>query len=215
MKSLAFVALLAPSPVLAHPHIFIDVGLEVLVDDSGQMESVRVTWAYDALYSLLITEEFGLDTDGDAVLTPQEEAELAGFDMKWVPGFNGDLLAQLGTEVLALSGPQEPTAVMREGRIVTTHLRRVAQTPKIAGQALVFKPFDPTFYTAYDVRLAVKVTGMDGCQIGKQEPDIDREMQELQAALSLLGQDQDAFEMGFPEVGESFATAIEISCAPF
>jgi len=65
------------------------------------------------------------------------------------------------------------------------------------------------------VRLAVKVTGMDGCQIGKQEPDIDREMQELQAALSQLGQDQDAFEMGFPEVGESFATAIEISCAPF
>lgn len=215
MKKIALIALLAPAPVFAHPHIFIDVGLEAVVDDKGQLEAVRVTWAYDALYSLLVSEDFGLDQDGDAVLTPAEEAELAGFDMKWVPGFNGDLVAQLGDAVLALSGPNEPTAVMREGRIVTTHLRHVAQTPKITGQTLVFKPFDPTFYTAYDVRLAVKVTGMDGCQIGKHEPDLDNEMQQLQAELSRLGQDQDAFEMGFPEVGESFATAIEISCAPF
>ena len=215
MRSLALVALLAPAPALAHPHIFVDVGLEVLVDETGQLEAVRVTWAYDALYSLLITEDFGLDADGDAVLSPEEEAQLAGFDMRWVDGFNGDLVGTLGDTPLTLSGPQDPTAVMREGRIVTTHLRRVAGTPDITGLALVFKPFDPTYYTAYDVRLAVKVTGMEGCEIGKQEPDLDSEMVQLQRELSELLQDQDSIEMGFPEVGESFATAIEISCAPF
>lgn len=215
MRSLALVACLAPAPVFAHPHIFVDVGLEVMVDAQGQLEAVRVTWAYDALYSLLITEDFGLDVDGDAVLTPAEEAQLTGFDMRWVDGFNGDLVGTLGDAALTLSGPKEPTAVMREGRIVTTHLRTVDERPKITGQRLVFKPFDLTYYTAYDVRLAVKVAGLEGCQIGKQEPDLDSEMVQLQKELSLLLQDQDSIEMGFPEVGESFATAIEITCAPF
>lgn len=215
MKHLAMIAFLAPAPVLAHPHIFVDVGLEVMVDDAGQLQAVRVTWAYDALYSLLITEDYGLDPDGDAVLTPQEEATLSGFDMRWVEGFNGDLVGYLGETALTLSGPMEPTAVMREGRIVTTHMRRVEGAPDIAGQALVFKPFDPTYYTAYDVRLAVGVSGIDGCLIGKQEPDLDREMEKLQAELAQLGRDQNAIEMGFPEVGEAFATTIEISCAPF
>ncbi len=213
MKRLALLACLAPAPALTHPHIFVDVGLEVMVDAEGRMEAVRVTWAYDALYSLLITEDYGLDSDGDAVLTPGEEAQLAGFDMRWVEGFNGDLVGQLGEAALTLSGPEAPTAVMREGRIVTTHLRRVAGAPQITGEALVFKPFDPTFYTAYDVRLAVKVNGFEGCMIGKQEPDLDREMKKLQDELAQLGQDQDALEMGFPEVGEAFATRIEISCA--
>ena len=213
MKRLALIAMLAPAPAFPHPHIFVDVGLEVFLSAEGQLEAVKVTWAYDAFYSLLITEDYGLDTDGDAVLTPEEETQLAGFDMRWVEGFNGDLLAQLGAEELVLSGPTAATAAMQEGRIVTTHLRHVEGAPLIEGQALVFQPYDPTFYTAYDVRLAVKVSGMDGCMIGKTEPNLDEEMQNLQAALAQLGRDQDAVEMGFPEVGAAFATRIEVTCA--
>jgi ABC-type uncharacterized transport system substrate-binding protein len=213
MKKFALIALLAPAPALAHPHIFVDFGLEVILDETGQLEAVKVTWAYDALYSLLITEEYELDPDGDAVLTPEEEAKLSGFDMRWVPGFNGDLVGLLGDARLTFSGPQSPTAMMSEGRIVTTHIRQVEGTPKVTGQALSFKPYDPTFYTAYDVRLAINVTGMIGCMISKEEPDLDREMQKLQGELSNLGRDQNAVEMGFPEVGEAFATQIQVSCA--
>ncbi|MGB3244273.1 MAG: DUF1007 family protein [Sulfitobacter sp.] len=215
MKWVSVIATLLATPLGAHPHIFVDAGLELIVDEQGRLAQVRVTWAYDALYSLLITEDYGLDADGDAVLSSAEEAQLAGFDMQWVPGFNGDLVGSLGDKPLVLGGPKDVTAVMREGRIVTTHLRDVAGLPAVAGEIITFAPFDPSYYTAYDVTQRVSVTGMDGCMIAKDSPDLDVEMEKLQAELATLGQDQDAVEMGFPEVGAAFATKVRISCAGF
>lgn len=213
MKWIAVVAALFATPLGAHPHIFVDVGLVAIVDDQGRLTGVRVTWAYDALFSLLVTEDKGLDMDGDAVLTPEEEAKLTGFDMQWVEGYNGDLVGTLDGTALTLSRPKEPTAVMRAGRIVTTHLREIAGAPKIGSKTLLFKPFDPTYYNAYDVKMGVSVEGLDGCAISTEPPDLDSEMQKLQDELALLGQDQNTFEMGFPEVGEAFATQVQISCA--
>ena len=206
--------LAAPQGVRAHPHIFVDVGLEGIVDDQGRLTQVKVTWAYDALFSLLVTEEKGLDPDGNAVLTPEEEATLAGFDAQWVPGFNGDLVADLNGRALGLSGPKSPTAVMREGRIVTTHLRDVTGGPDVAGKVLSFAPFDPSYYTAYDVTMGVTMRGIEGCEISKDAPDLNQEMLKLQTELALLGRDQDSIEMGFPEVGANFATRVVITCAP-
>lgn len=213
MKWIAVFAALIATPLGAHPHIFVDVGFEVVVDDQGRLTGVKVTWAYDALFSLLITEDMGMDADGNAVLTPSEETELTGFDMQWIAGYNGDLVGTLDGAALVLSRPTVPTAVMREGRIVTTHMRQVEGTPKITGKVLAFKPFDPTYYTAYDVTMGVKVVGMEGCTIDTQLPDLDAEMQKLQDELAQLGQDQDSIEMGFPEVGEAFSTQVRISCA--
>jgi ABC-type uncharacterized transport system substrate-binding protein len=214
MKKFAVLVALIASPLGAHPHIFVDVGIEGIVDAKGRLTQVKVTWAYDALFSLLITEDAGLDKDGDAVLTPQEEAQLVGFDANWTRGYNGDLVGQLNGRELTLSRPKSPTAIMREGRIVTTHLRDVAGRPMIAGKVIEFRPFDPTYYTAYDVTMGVRMRGVDGCEVQMKEPDLNKEMQELQGLLAQLGQEQDSIEMGFPEVGASFATTIVITCAP-
>ncbi|MCR8826932.1 DUF1007 family protein [Pseudosulfitobacter koreensis] len=215
MRSLAAIALICTATApQAHPHIFIDAGLVAIVDDAGALQAVEVTWAYDAFYSLLITEDFGLDPDGDAVLTPQEEEQLRGFDMQWIPGYDGDLVARLDGAPLKLSRPRDVSLVMREGRIVTTHVRDVVGAPVLAGHSLSMKPFDPTYYTAYDVTLNVTVEGLDGCMIARHLPDLDAGMKQMQSALSKLGRDEDAIEAGFPEVGEAFATEVEMTCAP-
>ncbi len=56
-------ALMMPAPALSHPHIFIDAGLDVIFDDDGRLTHVKVTWVYDAFYSLLTMEERALDQD--------------------------------------------------------------------------------------------------------------------------------------------------------
>jgi ABC-type uncharacterized transport system substrate-binding protein len=189
------------------------VGFDLRVDAAGRLEAVEVTWAYDALYSLLVTEEMGLDADGDMVLTEGEERALTGFDMNWIEGFEGDLEARLEGQKLALSGPKQPTARLSEGRIVTTHLRRLEVPQNLAGTLLTLKPFDPTYYTAYEVTLAVTVSGGALCDIEKQLPDLDAETKRLQEELAALGRDESTIEMGFPEVGENFATEVQVRCA--
>lgn len=213
MKRLAVIlSCLLGTPVLAHPHIFIDAGLELIFDERNRLAQVRVTWEYDEFYSLLITEDYKLDSDFDGHLTPPEEAVLAGFDANWVEGYDGDLKITLGGQPLILSGPKAPTARMENGRITTTHLRDVEGAPQLGGDILSAKMFDPTHYTAYDVTRPVTLTGLDTCALEKIEPNLDVELEKLQERLAQLGPDVNIEEMGFPNVGDAFATEIVVVC---
>lgn len=200
-----------PLPALAHPHVFIDTGLEFITDDAGHLTHIRVTWAYDEFFSLLNLEDMRLDQDGDGVLTEAEEQFLAGFDAEWIEGYNGDLVVFSQGVPVPLSGPLEPTATTEDGRIITTHLRAVEGGP-VPANALSAKAFDETYYTAYEVTRPVTVTGTDICQIERIEPDIDGQLAQMQAFLRTLDVDYDLEENDIPLVGENFATEIRVSC---
>ncbi|WP_171232607.1 DUF1007 family protein [Ruegeria sp. HKCCA4812] len=200
-----------PMQANAHPHVFIDTGLEFVVDDAGQLTHVRVTWAYDEFYSLLVLEDMKLDQDADGVLTESEERFLTGFDTQWVEGYNGDLVVTADGNHVALSGPMEAQATVEDGRVVTTHLRAV-EAGSVAAVALSAKAFDETFYTAYEVTRPVTVTGPAACQIDRFDPDIDGELAQMQAFLLTLDADYDLEENDIPLVGERFATEIRVSC---
>ncbi len=204
-------ALLAPA-ASAHPHIYIDTGLEVIFDDSGALTHIRVTWQYDELYSLLVTEDMGLDPDFDGELTTAEQARLTGFDMNWVAGFNGDLEAADGAQPLPLSGPIEPTATFADGRITTTHLRRV-MTPVDFSEPVVIKPYDPTYYTAYDVTLPIVITGSDACRSRVKMPDITAGLSALRDQLSGLDANADPGDAGLPNIGGALASEVIVICA--
>lgn len=205
-------ALLAcATPLGAHPHIFVDTGLEVIVDAEGRLTHLRITWAYDEFYSLLVTEDRGLDPDYDGVLTETEVASLNGFDMQWVEGFNGDTVLLNGTEEVALSGPQEVTTTFSEGRIITTHLRAVeGDVPDAKG--LVIKPYDPTYYTAYEVASKVGIEGNDNCRARVKMPNMSADLRALQADLSALDANTDPGDVGLPEIGEALANEVVITC---
>ncbi len=200
-----------PVPVLAHPHVFIDTGLEFIVDDAGNLTHVRVTWAYDELYSLFELEDRKLDQDGDGILSESEQAFLAGFDAQWIEGYNGDLVVRADGQIIPLSGPMEPTATTDNGRIVSTHLRAVEGEP-VAAAALSAKAFDETYYTAYEVTRPVTVSSNLTCQIERTDPDIDGQLAQMRAFLLTLDANYDLEENDIPLVGESFATEIRVSC---
>nr|WP_209598308.1 DUF1007 family protein [Ruegeria sp. HKCCSP351] len=206
-----FMTCCLPIPALSHPHVFIDTGLEFIVDEAGHLTHIRVTWAYDEFYSLLVLEDMNLDQDADGILTENEEKRLSGFDMQWVEGYNGDLVLTKDGALVALSGPMEPSATTEDGRIVTTHLR-VVEGDAILATGLSAKAFDESFYTAYEITRPVTVTGPALCQMDRNEPDIDGQLAQMQAFLLTLDADYDLEENDIPLVGESFATEILVSC---
>ena len=203
--------LLCGTPLWAHPHIFVDTGLAFHFDEKGQLAEVEVTWAYDEFYSLLITEDRGLDPDFDGILTEEEQATLVGFDMNWAEGFNGDLVILQGGDEVALSGPQQATARFEEGRIITTHVRRVDETV-VGDTAIEAKPYDTTYYTAYDVTLPVTVHGATTCRNKIEMPDIDARLQEMRGLLMSLDMDTTPDEAGLPDIGSLMATTVIVTC---
>ena len=196
----------------AHPHVFIDTGFELIVDDSGQLTHVRTTWEYDELYSLLITEDMSLDPDGDGTLTADEIGKLNGFDMQWIEGFNGDLVIANGDKGVPLSGPTEVSTKFEAGRIITTHLRTL-EAPIPAGETAIIKAYDPTYYTAYEVTRPVTLIGESTCDITQTAPDVNAGVVALQQELSMLDPDMNPSDAGLPEIGAQMATTVSITCA--
>jgi ABC-type uncharacterized transport system substrate-binding protein len=214
LRALALLALSA-APAAAHPHIFIDTGLEVIFDRQGRAAAVRVAWVYDDFYSLMVLSDRGLDRDGDGALTAAETAALNGFDMNWDADYQGDLyLMDGGGAPVALGRPRDWTATVEQGRIVTTHVRPLARPLAVAADPLVLQVYDPGYYTAYTIlgTPSLSGAGAQGCRVQVFAPDLTEAQQELQAMLQEYTADQ-SVEMDFPAVGANFAEEARVTCS--
>lgn len=213
MKRLIAAALLMATPTgtYAHPHIFVDAGLEVIFDDAGLVSHVAIIWEYDELYSLLITEDMGLDDDFDGELTAAELEKLNGFDQDWLEGYYGDTRAYLGGVELGLSRPVSYETSFSKGRITSRHVRALEAGPVALTAQLDVRPYDETYYTAYDVTKPVRLTGRDDCTFALDVPDVSGAMLELQKQLQALDAGADS-AVEFPQVGAKFATTLRVTC---
>lgn len=202
----------AASPALAHPHVWIDTRIEVILNDRNEATALQISWTYDDLYSLYIVGDMGLDPDWDGKLTPEEEARLSGFDMKWVEGYAGDTYPLLRGAALTLSGPRDWTASYAGGKITSTHLRDFAEPVPVRADPLVVQVYDPGYYTAYSVLAGPVPTGGKGCTAQVFGPDLDAADAALQAALQEYTPDID-LEAEFPAIGANYADEVRVTCA--
>lgn len=208
MRHLIISAVLALSPfaAAAHPHIFIETALRLVVDPAGNLEAIEVEWGYDELYSLLLLEELELDQDFDGSLTADEFAKLDGFDLKWIPGYEGDVYVTRGEDFLPLGKPESLGVELRNGRLISKH-RRSLSGP---ADGVMVQAYDPTFYTAYDLAGRVSVAG--DCDAEIVVADVDRAYAALEELL--FARPQREVDEQFPEVGQSFADQVWLSCKP-
>ncbi len=193
---------------LAHPHVFIDTGLELIFDDQHRATGLRITWSYDDLTSLQIITDKGLDPDFDGNLTPDETAQLAGFDMHWEAGYPGDTYASMADQPLPLSGPSDWTVAYKDAKILSTHYRSFAQPVEITQPVLV-QVYDPTLYVGYYLKLGTTLSNGADCTARTLLPDLDAARAKLDAAIAALPQDAEA---AYPELGADFAEAMEVTC---
>ncbi len=189
----------------AHPHVFVDVGLQFEHDGTGQLTAVEVTWRYDDFFSLLILSDMGLDEDGDGVLTEAERAELKGFDLEeWPEGFEGDLYIHSDGEKITLDHPVPTGVALEDGRIVATHRRGFAPVP---ADGLEVEPYDPTYYVEYTVAGPVDLP--DGCDHSVTEPDLDDSQRAFRDMIADLPAEE---QFDGIEVGNLFSDVMVISC---
>jgi ABC-type uncharacterized transport system substrate-binding protein len=211
LKPASVLLALSAAPALAHPHVFIDTRIEVILNERNEAVSLRIGWTYDELYTLLFLGDFGLDPDGDGLLTPEEEVRLPGFDMKWIEGFEGNTYVLMGDKPIAISGPRDWTASYADGKLSSTHVRDLVTPMTVGAEPLVIQAYDPGYYYAHLIDPPAVVTGGAGCAAQVFEPDLDAADAALQAALQEYTPDMDV-EAEFPAVGANFADEVRVTC---
>jgi len=197
----------AVGPASAHPHVFIDGGLDFVFDDAGRLRSLEVTWIYDPLTSLFMLEDLGLTASEP--LAPADRERLAAYQTEWVPEFEGDSYLRHGGETVGLSGPVTPRADVRAGQIVIV-FRRDLDTPIRPGDRTVAEVYDPTYFTAYRITEAPELEGAaEGCraEVEPFEPTSGlAAIQERLLAIPIDGEPDD------PDIGALFAEKIHLTC---
>lgn len=205
-------AAVLPFAAGAHPHLFIDAGLTLVVDGENRLVEVRLSRAFDAFYSLVELSDRGLDPDGDGVLTEAEAAALLGFDLGYAGSEEGDLYLTRDGAGLGLSEPEAVSVALEDGLIVSTQARRL-ETPVALDDAVTVKVYDVTYYAAYTLTRGVVVEGGAGCEATVARADLDAAYSLVEEMLYGAGA-QNYDEDSYPEVGEAFADTVTLRCTP-
>ena len=208
MRLLLALALAAlPAPLAAHPHGWIDIRTEILVDDAGRIEALRQAWLFDELYSAFMLDDFaqaGLEREqGLAELLRQDVEALAPFDYF--------------TRVEVAGEPQqfEPVRAyangVAQGRIWFRFELPLAEPVDPTGRDLRYAVFDPTYFIEllhHGERPVVLPAALEErCAVELIAPDPPAEIVSLAAML-------DRTEEGGDGLGAHFAEWVELRCAP-
>lgn len=195
----------------AHPHIFVDAHVEIVFDEAGQPEGIWISWTYDALFSMLLVSDMGLDADFTGTISEDERDALDGFDMNWIEDYHGDTHVTQNGQPLTLSGPVEWASDYREGQLRSRHLRHLIDLPD-PSQEWIVSVYDPTYYTSYGLIGMPDITGRTDCTARVFEPDWEAAGAQLEAALDeVLGSGGD-IEADFPMVGALFSEEVRVIC---
>jgi ABC-type uncharacterized transport system substrate-binding protein len=180
---LALGAFLFPAAAEAHPHVFAEARLDVVVNSDGTVKSLRHLWRFDDLFSSTVLMEF--DKNADLKLDDAELAEVSNTVHSSLAEYNYFQLV-----ILFESEPNAPFAL--RGKVD-------------------FGIYDPTFYTAIDFteddHMAVSALPAF-CKRQVIRPDPDEALAQNQASLT-----PEFFnDPTGTNLSKIFATKLELDC---
>lgn len=200
-------ALAASSAAMAHPHAWIDVKVDVVFDGQGRVAALKQTWLFDVFYS-----EFAMQNPGVERGEASDAARLAALldeNIGLIAPYEWFTRVEVKKAAVAFSPPTEKSMRLVDGRIEMAFVLTLATPAAIAGSALDYLIFDPSYYiemlhadNSASIRL---VDAPDGCthRIAQPRPsaaDVTRA-----AAL-------DQVPDGPHDIGIVFAQRVTVQC---
>ncbi len=199
---------LTTAHVQAHPHVFAEARMEVVVGDNKAIDTLRHVWRFDELFSSTVLLEF--DANSNLKLEPEELAEvgttvhasLADFDFYTSVDHNG--------KAVEITAPDVIHVDFQDGQLLMFFAVAPREPLPLEG-TLSFGAYDPTMYAALDFLTDddLVVEGpATGCKHTIIRPNADE----------VLAQNEDKLTQAFfddPEnndISKFFATRLELIC---
>ena len=213
LRSLGIAAALAlpTAPAWAHPHVFVDGGVDFLLRDGTVLEALEVTWLYDEFETLYILSSHGLSLNDEGGLDEADRLELVRLRSDWPDDFDGSAHLSANGVGVALEWPTGLDARLIDGRLEVTFTRYLETPMPLGGGPVEVAFYESTYFFAFSATKAPIVLGDAGrCDAGILPFDPDPQDVELQAMLSSLSREETP---AIENVGALFADRIIMRCA--
>ncbi|SEA90220.1 DUF1007 family protein [Rubrimonas cliftonensis] len=205
--ALAAILCLAPVAGAAHPHVFIEVGATFVFDDENRLAAVRIEHRYDALVSLFVLNEFGIDPFSP--LSDDSVARLVEDQAAMLKADNGFAALAVERRDTPLHGPDAVTVSLREDRLQVAFALRLAAPVALEDQEATLAVFDPVYFIAFEMDGAVMTEGGTGCAAEAVEWAPTDVLAALESSLFSLAADEVPDD---PTVGRLFAAKARATC---
>jgi ABC-type uncharacterized transport system substrate-binding protein len=155
--------LAAPGSAGAHPHVFIEYSVTVLMGAAG-VEAVQFTWTFDEFTSAMIMQQF--DANRDGALSPAEVRNLERGHFAETRESQYFVAMRLNDTPVPVDGARDFTARVAGG-LVTYAFTVPVKRPQGSEGRLEVLAEDPTVFIAFDLspRAPVQVRAPAGFSV--------------------------------------------------
>lgn len=207
---LSSIAMLLGSTLLpnAHPHVFVEANMEVVIDDKGQFTELRHVWRFDELFSSTLVLDF--DTNGNGELEKDELAEISKTIHTSIGEYDFYTAIRGGKEVINFYEPEKLNAYMEDGKMIMFFSIEPEKAHDMKKAPLRISASDTSYYVAFEfAEKNITIKGKaEGCKTTVTVPDYD----------SLYADNSDTLSEAFfsnpekPELGDEFFSWAQVSC---
>lgn len=192
----------------AHPHVFAEARLEVVIGNNGKIETLRHVWRFDELFSSTVLLEF--DANSNLKLEAEEAAEVGAVVKASLADFNYYTSVTHDGADIPVTPPEQINVDFNDGQLLMFFAVEPSKEMPLTG-TLAFGVYDPTMYAAMDFLSDDDLT-VDGplntCRRDVVRPDPDEIISQNQQSLT------DAFfnDPTGNDYSKFFATRLELTC---
>ncbi len=199
----------AATPAAAHPHVWIDMTVGVVMTDDAKLKALRIHWMFDEFYSAFAMDGIKKDENGHYPQKVLDElAQVNLTNLKEVDFFTE---ISVNGKKLALGKPTDPESSWdyRHNQLNLTFTLPL-QTPQAA--PVQFRIYDPTYYISIDYPQKGRGTeflngNYRNCKISVVTPDAENAW--LNLPESAFTGPSATVGQGF---GANFASTATITC---
>lgn len=212
LSGLALLSLAAATPAMAHPHVWVEMRSDLVLNDKGQVSAVNLMWTFDDAYAQMALE--GLDTNGDGVYDPSELEPLTRENIDSLKDYGYFTYVRYNGQKQAIGAPVDAGQIYSNNKL-QLHMQVPLLTPlDPAKGAFVLKIYDPDFFIAFDYPkedpVSVIGTLPQGCELVVKPVPTDAELDQTRAMLATKGADWKPENA--EDFGAMFAQPVTIQC---
>jgi ABC-type uncharacterized transport system substrate-binding protein len=200
--------MLAPRGAMAHPHAWIDMREQVILNDKNQIVGLHEHWVFDEFYTEFAKQDYDLNHDGK--LEHNELVKLGTDNLTRLRDYDFFTLVQADGKAVKIKTFRDVDSVMVGNRVALDFTLVFAAPIETAGQGISYKIYDPSYYIEmkHEKENPVTFTGGAACKFTLTAPKPDISKIGLAATLDQLKQKPQAAD----NLGSYFAEKVDITC---
>ncbi|MEM7546475.1 MAG: DUF1007 family protein [Pseudomonadota bacterium] len=194
----------------SHPHVFIDGGVDFVMDEDGTLRALDVTWLYDPFETLYVLATLKITPDAEWRLSSDDRARLIAHESVWAGDFDGTSHLSIEGEAVKLARPTGFDVELENEQLKVTFRRNLPEPIDVRGLDVEVAVYEKTFFYSLGVTKGPKFIGAEtGCATDVIRFDPDTQLNALQYSLFELSREETP---EIENVGALFADRIVLKC---